>query len=278
MTGLVRSHRDKIPFLGDMLFSLLAFPAAFSFMERWVTSPEDADTAVWLGALYATLGMVHLFRAFRLRGRFRFAFVAHLVYCVAFVAAGAFSALAGLTDTALRVTVLTFMGYLLSERALDIVRNRRLGRIILNGIAIALIFVFMFDLTDMLTIIVVGFVASFSSLLTIMSLIFSRIRLDILKEIVRKTYAVEIIAGLLVMMVAFSNVLVYTDEAFSSYWDALWYCFAIVTTIGFGDLTPTTATGRVLSVILGIYGIVVVALITSIIVNFYGEIKKKNFD
>ena len=215
MTGLVRSHRDKIPFLGDMLFSLLAFPAAFSFMERWVTSSEDADTAVWLGALYATLGMVHLFRAFRLRGRFRFAFVAHLVYCVAFVAAGAFSALAGLTDTALRVTVLTFMGYLLSERALDIVRNRRLGRIILNGIAIALIFVFMFDLTDMLTIIVVGFVASFSSLLTIMSLIFSRIRLDILKEIVRKTYAVEIIAGLLVMMVAFSSVLVYTDEAFS---------------------------------------------------------------
>ena len=79
-------------------------------------------------------------------------------------------------------------------------------------------------------------------------------------------------------MVAFSNVLTFTDTAFPSFWDALWYCFAIVTTIGFGDLTPTTGTGRVLSVILGIYGIVVVALITSIIVNFYGEMKKKNSD
>ena len=50
----------------------------------------------------------------------------------------------------------------------------------------------------------------------------------------------------------------------------------MVTTIGFGDLTPTTEIGRLLSVILGLYGIVVVALITSIIVNFYGEMKKED--
>ena len=99
-----------------------------------------------------------------------------------------------------------------------------------------------------------------------------------MREIVRKTYAAEIIAGLLVTMVAFSNVLVFTDDAFHTFWDALWYCFAIVTTIGFGDLTPTTGTGRFLSVILGLYGIVVVALITSIIVNFYGEMKKTGSD
>ena len=50
----------------------------------------------------------------------------------------------------------------------------------------------------------------------------------------------------------------------------------MVTTIGFGDLTPTSQVGRVLSVILGVYGIVGVALITSIIVNFYGEMKKED--
>ncbi len=60
----------------------------------------------------------------------------------------------------------------------------------------------------------------------------------------------------------------------SSYKDALWYCFALVTTIGFGDITAVTDLGRTMSVVLGIYGIIVVALITSIIVNFYGEIKK----
>ncbi len=46
-----------------------------------------------------------------------------------------------------------------------------------------------------------------------------------------------------------------------------------MTTIGFGDITATTGIGRLLSVILGIYGIIVVALITSVIVNFYNEVK-----
>ena len=39
-----------------------------------------------------------------------------------------------------------------------------------------------------------------------------------------------------------------------------------------------TPIGRILSVILGIYGIIVVALITSVIVNFYGEIRKDSDD
>ena len=47
-----------------------------------------------------------------------------------------------------------------------------------------------------------------------------------------------------------------------------------MTTIGFGDMTATSAIGRILTVIMGVYGIIVVALITSIIVNFYGEMKK----
>ena len=39
-------------------------------------------------------------------------------------------------------------------------------------------------------------------------------------------------------------------------------------------MTAVSTIGRILSVILGVYGIIVVALITSIIVNFYGEMKK----
>jgi len=97
---------------------------------------------------------------------------------------------------------------------------------------------------------------------------------------VQKTYAAEIIFGLLLLIASFSFVLMYTDtESFKGeYTNALWYCFAVVTTIGFGDMTAVSTIGRVLSVILGVYGIVVVALITSIIVNFYGEMKKSNSD
>ena len=50
--------------------------------------------------------------------------------------------------------------------------------------------------------------------------------------------------------------------------------FCACATIGLGDISAVSDLERIISVIPGIFGIIVVALITSIIVNFYGEIKK----
>ena len=49
-----------------------------------------------------------------------------------------------------------------------------------------------------------------------------------------------------------------------------------MTTIGFGDFAATTVIGRLITVVLGMYGIVAVAVVTSIIVNFYNETSGKN--
>ena len=117
-------------------------------------------------------------------------------------------------------------------------------------------------------------VSVFPSLFFVMEVSFARIRIDVLRKIIRKTYAAEIIFGLLILIFAFSYVLMRLEEGMVTFPDALWYCFAIVTTIGFGDIAAVTPLGRILSVILGVYGIIVVALITSIIVNFYGEMTK----
>ena len=78
---------------------------------------------------------------------------------------------------------------------------------------------------------------------------------------------------MLLLITAFSIVLPNFELNINTFGDALWYCFAIVTTIGFGDITAVTIPGRIISVILGLYGLIVVALITSIIVNFYSETK-----
>ena len=102
---------------------------------------------------------------------------------------------------------------------------------------------------------------------------FSQVKLDVLSRIIRKTYAAEILFGMLLLITAFSIVLPNFELNIPTFGDALWYCFAIVTTIGFGDITAVTVPGRILSVILGLYGLIVVALITSIIVNFYSETK-----
>ncbi len=100
---------------------------------------------------------------------------------------------------------------------------------------------------------------------------FSRVRTDVLRKILRKTYAAEILFGMVLLITAFSIILPKFELNIPTFGDALWYCFAIVTTIGFGDLTAVTLPGRIISVILGLYGLIVVALITSIIVNFYNE-------
>ena len=103
----------------------------------------------------------------------------------------------------------------------------------------------------------------------------SQLKLDVFAKIIFKTFALEILFGLLALMATFSIILMYEEPTMTYYPNALWYCFTVVTTIGFGDFYATTLIGRLVTVILGIYGIVVVAVITSIIVNFYNETSGK---
>ena len=115
-------------------------------------------------------------------------------------------------------------------------------------------------------------------ILHVVGISISQMKLNILLNIIRETYVLEILLGLLLMIIACSSIMSTLEPNMENYGDALWYCFALVTTIGFGDISATTLVGRVLSVFLGIYGIVVVAIITSVIVNFYGEMKRNHAD
>ena len=276
MAGLIRKYRRVIPLVGDMLFSILPIPLSFNCLKKWVAAAGGQSATFAICAMYAAMGAAQLFRAFRLRAQSRSAFVAHLIYGVAFLACTALIAVAGATMDTMAVIALAFWASLLADRVLSIIRRRRAWNILLNAVMILLILVMAVTAFMPISIVMVVMLASLSALASIMVVTFARVKLDVLKEIIRKTYAAEIIFGLMLLIVSFSYVLEFADEAFTSFWDALWYCFAVVTTIGFGDLTPTTDIGRLLSVILGLYGIVVVALITSIIVNFYGEMKKED--
>lgn len=102
-----------------------------------------------------------------------------------------------------------------------------------------------------------------------------KLKLDVVSKIIQKSLVKEIILLLLILVVLCSVYFTLVEPNLTSYVDALWYSFAVITTIGFGDISVTTTLGRILSVILGISGIVVVALFTSFIVNFYNEMNKK---
>ena len=105
-----------------------------------------------------------------------------------------------------------------------------------------------------------------------------QLKLDAFLNKIRQALALKIIMGLLVLVTLCSIYFTLVEPGMISFADSLWYCFSVITTIGFGDVTVTTTLGRILSVILGIYGIVVVGLVTSIIVTIYNDINQKKND
>ena len=101
------------------------------------------------------------------------------------------------------------------------------------------------------------------------------LKLDVVSKIIKKSLVNEILMLLIILIILCSVYFTVGEPNITSYVDSLWYSFSVITTIGFGDLPVVTTFGRILSVILGISGIVVVALVTSFIVNFYNEMSKR---
>ena len=220
--------------------------------------------------LFAVLAAIRGIRAVRARGEGKGPFAVALLQTALFLVCAVLPVVMGFTGESLRVISVLYAIAMIAGRILSIVQNHRLGNVLWNTVCILILAASV--ISFMMTITVIFFL----TVLSMMKIIFSRIRVATLLAIIRKTYAAEILFGLLLLISTFSILLFYFEPGMGDIRDAFWYCFAIVTTIGFGDLTAVTDFGRILSVILGAYGIVVVALITSIIVNYYGEMKRED--
>ena len=280
-----RRRRKKRSFspasIVEMFLALLTIPVGL-VAARSLEEVDPKELAILMETAFLLLSMATLLRAVARRYRTQIAERRKLD----FVLAGVFFACAvmvGIKPTmpVMAIAGAAFMLSLIPGRILSIRRVRRWFSILFNVAFIVVVLLLCWDFWtegEYQLIFVVGtmLLLAMQSLIRIMSVTFARLRLDLLRNIVQKTYAAEIIFGLLLLIASFSFVLLYSDsESFNGdYANALWYCFAVVTTIGFGDMTAVSPIGRILSVALGIYGIIVVALITSIIVNFYGEMKK----
>lgn len=97
-------------------------------------------------------------------------------------------------------------------------------------------------------------------------------QLRILKSVLVRTHTHKILFSYLVFVFLDALVIFLADPAITTYGDSLWYCYAIISTAGFGDVVATSVIGRIASVLLTIYSILVIALITGVIVNFYNQL------
>ncbi len=221
--------------------------------------------------MWFALSLLFLFMAVALRHEwkynlFRYGIGALLFTCCAVVF------LVSEKDSVYRITAILHMLGLAADHLFSIAKDHKVRNVAFRIISILLLGVGLaFDgRTALMVVLALTIPRIFYYIARIA---FSQVKLDVLSRIIRKTYAAEILFGMLLLITAFSIVLPNFELNIATFGDALWYCFAIVTTIGFGDITAVTIPGRIISVILGLYGLIVVALITSIIVNFYSETK-----
>ena len=52
-----------------------------------------------------------------------------------------------------------------------------------------------------------------------------------------------------------------------NYFDALWYCFSVISTIGFGDIVVISIVAKILTILLSFYSIIVFAILTATVME-----------
>lgn len=85
----------------------------------------------------------------------------------------------------------------------------------------------------------------------------------------KRTHVFETLSIFIFTFFAISYAIFLLDPAFSSYGTSIWYCFELITTIGFGETVATSTIGKLLSVFLSIYSIGIIAIVTSTMVTYH---------
>ena len=90
--------------------------------------------------------------------------------------------------------------------------------------------------------------------------------------ILKRTKADRILSGFLLFLFAAALIIQIVEPDINRYVDALWYCYAVISTAGFGDVVAVTFIGKVCSVLLTVYSMFVLAIVTGVVVNFYSQV------
>lgn len=77
---------------------------------------------------------------------------------------------------------------------------------------------------------------------------------------------------ILLIYTTISSIFLYTlEDSIHSFEEALWFNLVTAATVGYGDITPVTPTGRALSTLTILIGIITVAILTSYLTSIYNE-------
>ncbi len=97
---------------------------------------------------------------------------------------------------------------------------------------------------------------------------------QVLWHIVKVTHFSKFILSFVCYLFLAALILLFTEPAIKTFGDSIWYSFVTSTTTGYGDIVVTTAIGRIVSVILSLYGLLFFGCLSGIVVTYYMEMNK----
>lgn len=89
---------------------------------------------------------------------------------------------------------------------------------------------------------------------------------------VKGTLSSAIILAVLLLIFSSISILVFEDDSSSnikSAEDAIWWSYVTITTVGYGDLYPTTTEGRILGIILMTFGVGLFGIFTAYLASIF---------
>jgi len=91
-------------------------------------------------------------------------------------------------------------------------------------------------------------------------------------SVIKKLHFEKVVVGFVIMFILTSVFVTLFEPEVPTFRDGIWYTFVACTTIGFGDISAVTFFGRLFTMIITVYEIVLVALLSGVIVSYYLEI------
>jgi voltage-gated potassium channel len=86
-----------------------------------------------------------------------------------------------------------------------------------------------------------------------------------------QTFRIVALATLFVVVVSGAAQAAFDAKEFKSVWDGVWWATVTVTTVGYGDLVPTTVEGRLIGIVVMLFGIGFLSVLTATIASRFIE-------
>lgn len=93
-------------------------------------------------------------------------------------------------------------------------------------------------------------------------------------KILKHTGAIKIFFAYVILLCVAGILLDFIEPQVHGIFEGIYFSFVASTTIGFGDIVPVTLLGRIIIIIITLFGILTVAMVPGVVVAYYTEYLK----